>query len=221
MLALFEATDELSFCLKCRFPLMRVAGKYEIRKQLAEGGFATVYLAHHVELDRDPERVIKILKPEVFKLPKMGERFRREVQVTSALSQNNDHIVRIFDDFGEIPNLGHFYVMEYLHGKPLSDLIHHKAKLPGLKLCLFLFGQLCDAMEAAHREGIVHRDLKPDNLFITRRPELPYFLKVLDFGIAKPTDLESIKTTQLTQGTLGTREPRHTRGTKGAMCEDD
>tara|TARA_B100000609_G_scaffold185468_1_gene169447 strand:- start:7256 stop:10009 length:2754 start_codon:yes stop_codon:yes gene_type:complete len=204
MLALFEATDELSFCLKCRFPLMRVAGKYEIRKQLAEGGFATVYLAHHVELDRDPERVIKILKPEVFKLPKMGERFRREVQVTSALSQNNDHIVRIFDDFGEIPNLGHFYVMEYLHGKPLSDLIHHKAKLPGLKLCLFLFGQLCDAMEAAHREGIVHRDLKPDNLFITRRPELPYFLKVLDFGIAKPTDLESIKTTQLTQGTLGT-----------------
>lgn len=199
-----DDAQELAFCLRCRFPLMLVAGKYRMQKLLAEGGFATVYLAHHVGLQRDPERVVKVLKPEVFKIPNMEERFFREVQLTSALSQLNEHIVRIHDDFGVIDNLGRFYVMEYLEGNPLTRMVQEPKKLPSLKLCLFIFGQICDAMESAHRDGIVHRDLKPDNIFLTSRGEFPYFVKVLDFGIAKPLDLNAAQTAQFTQGTLGT-----------------
>ncbi len=196
--------EELSFCLKCRFPLMLVAGKYRFHRLIAEGGFGTLYLAIHEGLERDPERVIKILKPEVFKIPNMLQRFQREVQLTSSLSQLNEHIVRIYDDFGEIPNLGHFYVMEYLDGYPLTKLLRQSQKPLSLNLIMHIFYQLCDAMIAAHNEGIVHRDLKPDNLFIVHRQQVRYFLKVLDFGIAKPLDNEMFQSNPITQSTLGT-----------------
>lgn len=195
---------ELSFCLECQFPLMLVAGKYRIRKLLAQGGFGKVYLAQHVHLQRDSDRVLKVLDQDVFAIKGMESRFRREVQVTGALSQLNEHIVRIYDDFGEIPKLGHFYVMEHLQGQPLTSLVRNSKKLPSLKLCFHIFSQLCDAMAAAHHEEVVHRDLKPDNIFLIERKGDPYFVKVLDFGIAKPMDKEALQTTQMTQGTLGT-----------------
>ena len=195
---------ELSFCLECHFPVMLVAGKYRLRKMLAQGGFGKVYKARHVHLDREPDRVIKILDHDVFQIKGMESRFRREVQVTGALSQLNEHIVRIYDDFGEIPKLGYFYVMEYLQGQPLTSLMANTKKLPSLRLCFHVFGQICDALEAAHNEGIIHRDIKPDNIFLVERKGDPYFVKVLDFGIAKPMDREALQSTQMTQGTLGT-----------------
>ena len=195
---------ELTFCLKCHFPLLLIAGKYRLQEMLDRGGFGEIYLAHHINLKRDYERVVKIVKHDMLASGGMRKRFQREVHVTSILSSENNHIVRIYDDFGEIPQIGYFYVMEYLEGVPLTRLLEDPKNLPPLPLCFHIFQQLCDAMEAAHRVGVVHRDLKPDNIFLVRRSDDPYFVKVLDFGIAKPLDRWGEHSMVATQGVLGT-----------------
>ncbi|MCB9639637.1 MAG: serine/threonine protein kinase [Myxococcales bacterium] len=196
---------DLGFCLFCRFPLVPVAGKYQLLGVLGEGGFGTVYRAKHLTMQRDAKRVVKVMKPEIMGKPEMRERFLREVQMTSALSQRNPHIVRVFDDFGEIPNLGYFYVMEFLDGKPLTDSLSDRVHLPSIPWCLDVFAQLCDAMQAAHEENIVHRDLKPDNILLIHHRRRDNFVKVLDFGIAKPIGAEADSSVgRLTQGIIGT-----------------
>jgi serine/threonine-protein kinase len=182
---------------------MLIANKYRLESVLGEGGFGTVYLARHIRLQRNAERVVKLIKPEVFSYDGMEKRFYREVQVTSDLSQRNEHIVRIYDDFGDQTNLGHFYVMEYLQGRPLLDYIEDPNQPPDLRWSFSIFRQLCDAMQAAHEEEIIHRDLKPENILLIPRRKHPFFVKVLDFGIAKPMQSQP-ESTKLTQGALGT-----------------
>ncbi len=192
-----------TFCLQCRFPIVLIANKYKLVRVLGEGGFGTVFLAKHIRLKRNAERVVKLIKREVFEKEGMEDRFYREVQVTSDLSQRNEHIVRIYDDFGEVPQLGHFYVMEYLEGNPLTEYILQGQTQP-IAWTLDIFRQLCDAIQAAHEEGIIHRDLKPDNILLIERRKNPHFVKVLDFGIAKPTEDSGRTELNLTQGALGT-----------------
>lgn len=198
-----QLSNPPTYCLQCRFPIVLIANKYQLIRILGEGGFGSVYLAKHVRLKRNAERVVKLLKPDMFARAGMEERFYREVQVTSDLSQRNEHIVRIYDDFGEVPQLGRYYVMEYLQGKPLTDYILADRVQP-MTWTLDIFGQLCDAIQAAHEEGIIHRDLKPDNILLIERRNNPYFVKVLDFGIAKPTQDSGRTDLNLTQGALGT-----------------
>jgi serine/threonine protein kinase len=180
------------------------AGKYRLSSLLGEGGFGKVYLARHLHLKRNAERVIKIIKIDKIAHPSMEERFYREVQVTSDLSQRNEHIVRIFDDFGEVPQLGHFYVMEYLQGEPLANYTLEPKQLAPLEWIMDTFGQLCEAMQAAHEEGIIHRDLKPDNILLVERNKKSNFVKIFDFGIAKPIGASDHTQLNLTQGALGT-----------------
>ncbi|MCB9644838.1 MAG: serine/threonine protein kinase, partial [Myxococcales bacterium] len=188
------------FCPKCSFPLMLIAGKYRLERALEKGGFGTVYLAHHTGLTRDTERVIKVIEPGMFAEEESQIRFRREVELTSSLSQRNNHIVRIYDDFGREPELGYYYVMEFLRGKPLSHVMCPGKPLHP-KLVFLMMEQLCSALDAAHREHIVHRDLKPPNIFLIERDKNPCFVKILDFGIAKPITEQS---KALTRHILGT-----------------
>lgn len=198
---------ESDFCFRCRFPLMLIANKYRLEKLLAEGGQGSVYLARHIHLDREPMRVVKIISEELFQqVPTMVERFNREVQVTSALSQRCQHIVKIYDDFGDIPRLGRFFVMEYLEGHLLTELLEDPDALPELNLTAHIFYQLCDAMRFAHRESVIHRDLKPDNIMLVPFEDEPHFLKVLDFGIARPTKQDAENQPKLTRGAVGTPE---------------
>lgn len=145
------------------------------------------------------ERVIKVLKPALFAKEGAKERFHREVQLTANLSEHNYHIVRIYDDFGEEPQLGPYYVMEYLRGESLGERLEEMSPLP-LPMVHHIFGQLCDAMGAAHRANIVHRDLKPENIFLTQRDKDDSFVKILDFGLARPNNPEG----NVTQGIFGT-----------------
>ncbi len=195
----YKNTDSFRLCPQCRFPLMLVAGKYKLERELAQGGMGQVYLAQHIHLDYDTERVVKVIKPEVFKTSGMEKRFRREVQVTAALSQRNEHIVRIYDDFGEEKGLGHYYVMEFLRGTPLTDIMPQEEGLPA-QTALHIFYQVCKGLSAAHQQKIVHRDLKPDNIYLVQR-DGQNFVKVIDFGIARD---EADSATKLTKGVLGT-----------------
>lgn len=192
------------FCLQCRFPLTLIANKYQLLRKLGEGGFGVVYQARHVNLMRDEGRVVKVMRAECQQDKTLTRRFMREVQVTSTLSQKNHHVVRIYDDFGHLPGLGFYYVMEHLRGMPMDTLLERSADLLPLKLCYHIFDQLCTAMHAAHQDGIVHRDLKPSNLFLVPFLEDPHFLKVIDFGIAKVFENAAGASSHLTNGVLGT-----------------
>src|SRR5437764_711516 len=74
--------------------------------------------------------------------------------------------------------------MELLEGRPLRDILAHESPLDAAR-AVSLMLQVAAAVEAAHDAGIIHRDLKPGNIFLVQRPDAPYIVKVLDFGIAK------------------------------------
>lgn len=194
--------ESVVLCPFCQFPIVELAGKYRLLRRLGQGGSGELFFAEHTGLIKDGERVVKIVPPAILEKRGMRERFWREVQVTSAISQRNPHIVRVYDDFGEIPGLGAFYVMEFLRGETLTEILA-KPELPDLPWIVEMVSQLCEAIQEAHKEGIVHRDLKPDNLFFTDPFGRSAFLKILDFGIAKPF-LETGDLPRLTQGILGT-----------------
>ncbi|MCA8963220.1 MAG: serine/threonine protein kinase, partial [Planctomycetes bacterium] len=120
---------------------------------------------------------------------------------TAAISQRNEHIVRVYDDFGKVPGLGHYYVMEYLEGYPLDDLIISPEGLPSIEDTFHIMLQLCEALSTAHEANVIHRDLKPDNIFIIQRGNDPMFVKVMDFGIAKT---KSQKITESAEKGIGT-----------------
>tara|TARA_B100001989_G_C24550013_1_gene473722 strand:+ start:601 stop:4401 length:3801 start_codon:yes stop_codon:yes gene_type:complete len=189
----------MSFCLHCRFPLRDIAHKYKLARVLGRGGAGTVYLAHHIRLAQHNERVIKIITTPR-RTEELEARFYQEVQITASLSQSNDHIVRIYDDFGYEKGLGYYYVMEYLQGQSLRELLDQQGALRP-DVALPLFHQICMGIIAAHREGVIHRDLKPENVQIIRRPDIPLFAKVIDFGIAYTLTEDAA---HITKGLIGT-----------------
>ncbi|TNE50454.1 MAG: serine/threonine protein kinase [Deltaproteobacteria bacterium] len=191
-----------SFCLQCKFPLLTIAGKYRLLEVVGQGAVGTVYLARHMRLRNNADRVVKVIKEEMLQTQTTVQRFFREVQITAELSENNDHIIRIYDDFGELPHLGYFYVMEYIRGDSVRKFIQSQTHLPTLEWCIDIMGQLSDALHTAHMAGVIHRDLKPDNMMLTQKGAHQHYLKVLDWGIAKPM-VEEVDV-HLTQGLVGT-----------------
>ena len=166
------------------------AGRYRHVRVLAQGGMATVELAHDFELDRPV--ALKRLAENLAANDEFKHRFLREARLAARLSHPN--IVAVYDvgEEGGRPCI----VMEYVEGETLSDLLRRRGRLePAEAVALAL--QACSGLETAHQAGLVHRDIKPQNLLLT--PEAT--LKIADFGIAR-----SLDGTQLTEaGTvLGT-----------------
>lgn len=168
----------------------RVLGrKYKLKERIGEGGMGIVYLAEQAELGRSV--VVKLLNQKSLTKESAIARFRREARGLSRFDHN--HIVTIHD-FGYEGELS-YIVMEYVDGVQLRDLVRHKE---GLNLDLFcrIAGQILDAVGEAHNEGIIHRDLKPSNIMLTEKRSEPYFVKVLDFGLAKLVSGDSDVTAQ-------------------------
>jgi len=164
-------------------------GPYEILAALGAGGMGEVYLAQDTRLDR--KVALKILPNEVAADPDRMKRFVQEAKTASGL--NHPNIITIYD-IGSESGID-FIVMEYVPGKTLDQRIPRK----GMRLneALKLAIQMADALAKAHAAGIVHRDLKPTNVMVTDEG----LVKVLDFGLAKLTEVESeegaTRTTQL------------------------
>ena len=148
-------------------------GPYEIQSPLGAGGMGEVYLARDTRLDRAV--AIKILPAHLSSNPEAKHRFEREARAISSLNHPN---ICVLHDVGSQDGIS-YLVMEYLQGESLEARLR-KGPLP-LKQALEYAGQICDALEKAHRAGIVHRDLKPGNVMLT-----PSGAKLLDFGLAKP-----------------------------------
>ena len=90
-------------------------------------------------------------------------------------------------DYGRAGESTFFLAMEYLVGLDLQQLVERYGPVSPERT-VFILGQVCDSLAEAHEKGIVHRDLKPPNVFVTRRGGVCDFVKVLDFGLAKPID---------------------------------
>jgi serine/threonine-protein kinase len=177
----------------------RQLGQYHLREQIGAGGMGEVYLAEHRLLKRPC--AIKLIRPERAGDPKVLARFEREVQATAKLSHWNT--VEIFD-YGRTNDGTFYYVMEFLPGLSLSDLVKQHGPLPAER-AIHLLAQTCDALTEAHEQGLVHRDIKPSNIFAAQRGGIHDVAKLLDFGLVKP--LGDVESTQLTQEGMITGTP--------------
>jgi serine/threonine-protein kinase len=176
-------------------------GRYQIFDPLGVGGMGTVYLCEHTTILK--KFAVKVLSAELSSRPDHVDRFLREARASSMISHPN--VVEI-TDFGQTPNGAPFFVMEYLEGEDLSEIIDREETMPWGRVRPIIM-QICAALQAAHDKGIVHRDMKPGNVLVLEKAGKKDFVKVLDFGIAKVTSQE-IKDKTLTQsGTvIGTPE---------------
>src|ERR1700737_1888682 len=146
-------------------------GPYEIFAPIGKGGMGEVYRAKDTKLKR--EVAIKVL-PEAFaRDPERMARFAREAHVLASLNHPNIATIHGVEDCA--------LVMELVEGPTLAERISQGAI--GADEALPIARQIAEALEAAHEKGIIHRDLKPANIALTRESRV----KVLDFGLAKPT----------------------------------
>ncbi len=154
-------------------------GAYRIVGELGDGGMGVVYEAVHEVLGR--RSALKLLRPEFAKNEEVVTRFLQEAKAVNLI--NNKHIVNVYDYGDDIEGLVYF-VMEYLEGKTLADVMDEHAPMPSELFC-HVFLQVLQGLAAAHESRIVHRDLKFENIYAISKEGNPLFVKLLDFGIAK------------------------------------
>jgi eukaryotic-like serine/threonine-protein kinase len=192
-----------------------VANRYHLVELVGRGAMGKVYRAEDVLLGG--VIAVKFLAQTLLN-SKMRDRFKSEARTCAQLGQKSIHIVRVtdygVDEKDEVP----FYVMEYLQGQSLSEIISQQHGIP-LPQFLSLARQICLGLQCAHQgiliEGqlcpIIHRDVKPSNVLVSQDITLGELVKVLDFGIAKLIQEDSGQTNSF-MGTLAYSSPEQMEG---------
>ena len=184
--------------------------RYRLDKRLGVGGMGDVFVAMDTRLGK--QVALKLLKEPLAAAENLRKRFEREVAVCAALK--SDHIVQV-NDYGVTAEGHPFYVMEYLQGQTLGQLLRSEKQL-SVERTVRIVSQICKGLRLAHegvtlwRDGatvsehvlVVHRDLKPDNIFLVPT-DLGEMVKILDFGIAKIRN-DTSEHTNLTSMFMGT-----------------
>ncbi|HEX8791350.1 MAG TPA: serine/threonine-protein kinase [Polyangiaceae bacterium] len=155
-----------------------LGGRYFIERLIGEGGMGAVYQANHTHMHK--RLAVKVLHPEMSRLPEVVARFEREAMAAAHIEHPN---VATATDFGKLDDGSFFLVLEYVEGKSLREAINEGRM--DLGRALHVMRQIASALGRAHSLGIVHRDLKPENVMLVARDGDADFAKVLDFGIAK------------------------------------
>jgi serine/threonine protein kinase len=195
----FEATPTSDTPALTDGPGTRI-GPYKLLQQLGEGGMGVVYMAEQEQPLR--RRVaLKIIKPGMDSQQVIA-RFEVERQALALMDHQN--IARVLDA-GTTDSGRPYFVMELVHGVPITQYCDANKLSPRRRLELFL--PVCHALQHAHQKGIIHRDLKPSNVMVTLHDGRPV-PKVIDFGVAKATEQRLTERTLFTQyGTIvGTLE---------------
>ncbi|HZG41064.1 MAG TPA: serine/threonine-protein kinase [Nodosilinea sp.] len=194
----------------------KLVNRYELLEPIGQGSMGRVYLAEDLLLG-SVKVAIKLLS-QTLPGEKMRDRFMQEAMTCAQLGQKSIHVVRV-TDYGVSDEGSPFYVMEYLQGQSLSNLINLQP-LP-LPRFLGLIRQICLGLQAAHDGiilktqpdpvSIIHRDIKPSNIMIVQDPTLGELAKILDFGIAKLMQTDSDQTNCF-MGTLAYASPEQMEG---------
>ena len=157
----------------------RKLGQYQLDRKLGSGGMGDVYLGEHTLLKRTC--AIKLIRPEQAGDPTTLSRFEREVMAMATLTHWNT--VEIYD-YGRTDDGTFYYVMEYLPGLSLQELVEQFGPLPAGRAIHFL-RQICAALREAHAIGLIHRDIKPSNVIACQRGGVFDVAKLLDFGLVQ------------------------------------
>src|SRR2546421_2554125 len=174
-------------------------GRYELRRRLAQGGMAEVYLAYDRRVKR--QVAIKVLygRDESF-----VRRFEREARAVGAFS--HDHILPLYD-FGE-QRPWYYLVMPYISGGTLRDYLLKRKRFTLHEAASFT-EQIASALQYAHDHGVIHRDVKPSNILLRRDG----FAYLVDFGLAKAMlGAESLTTDGAIVGTPEYMAPEQSNG---------
>jgi tRNA A-37 threonylcarbamoyl transferase component Bud32/uncharacterized tellurite resistance protein B-like protein len=178
-----------------------LAERYKVLDRIGEGGMGSVYLAQHVTLGK--QVALKVLKQEMCFDKTIVERFLREAKATSSIDHEN---VVLISDYAHLPSGSAFFVMEFLRGQELTELIEQLGRISWYRAKPILL-QICHGLGAAHDKGIIHRDMKPGNVFLIKRGGRSDFVKVLDFGIAKVEDETALTRAGMVFGTAAYMAP--------------
>ena len=186
---------------------------YTVIRELGQGGMATVYLAKHNTLGH--QVAIKILDKQFAYNQNIKARFIEEAKKLVRLDHPN--VVKVTDFISENEHVA--YVMEYINGKSLRELLNAK-RLTDTEIENYL-NQMVVALNYIHKEGIVHRDIKPSNFIFATNGTL----KLVDFGISKSIDATSVDhtstSTNLSMGTLLYMSPEQIKSTKDVTYLSD
>ena len=154
-----------------------IDGRYQLIRQIANGGMAVIYEALDTRLDR--KVAVKIMHPHLAQDEEFVGRFIREAKAAAALSHPN--IVAVQDQgWNQSGAPAVFLVMELIEGHTLRDFIFERGRFD-VKDALNYLTPILSALAAAHRIGIVHRDIKPENILISKEGRV----KIADFGLAR------------------------------------
>jgi serine/threonine protein kinase len=162
---------------------------YTIKQSIGQGGMATVYLAEDIKFDTNV--AIKVLNKEYIHNDNIRKRFIAEARNMFKMSHPN--IIKVTDLIDEGDTVA--FVMEYIEGETLKEHLDRKGKLNDDEIKNF-FSQMLEAVGYVHEQNLVHRDIKPSNFMINQKGQV----KLLDFGIAKTTDVTSSEYTQTGTG---------------------
>jgi eukaryotic-like serine/threonine-protein kinase len=173
------------------------ASDFRVVRPLSKGGMGSVYVVEQISTEL--QRALKLMHPELVRDPRLRQRFEQEARIGGQIA--SDHIAQVISA-GVDPSSGTpWLAMELLQGETLAEWIQRRRT--SLQELFAIYGQLCHGLAAAHATGIVHRDLKPENIFVAvpRQAGLPFFIKVLDFGIAKMASRHGAGATTTSMGT--------------------
>jgi eukaryotic-like serine/threonine-protein kinase len=165
---------------------LQTVGSYELLERLSEGGMGEVWKARHLLLAR--LAAVKLILPEHLQGPAEQrdtalQRFKREAQVTAEL--RSPHTVELFD-FGVSGDGSLYYAMELLEGMNVEHFVYRFGPIEPRRAVDWLL-QACHSLGEAHARNLIHRDIKPANIFLCRYGRDVDFVKILDFGLTKPT----------------------------------
>ncbi len=180
------------------------AGRYDFLRLLGVGGFAEVYLARDMLLER--EVAIKMLLPQHAQDPQTVERFLREAKLYAKLEHPN--IIPIFDT--GVLQQHVFITMKYIRGESLKHMLSHQRRIDA-QLLPVIAGGVARALVYIHQQGIVHRDIKPANIIVEKATRTVY---LADFGIARTDSSQTLTQTGMIVGTPHYLSPEQIQGKK-------
>lgn len=183
-----------------------LADRYAIERELGRGGMAKVYLAEDLKHER--KVAVKVLHSDL-SATLGGERFLREIQIAAGLQ--HPHVLPLYDS-GQANGLL-YYVMPYVEGETLDDLIRREQYLP-LPDAIRIAREVADGLGYAHELGVIHRDIKPANILLSGGHAM-----IADFGIARAVEAGATKLTMTGQA-LGTPNYMSPEQASGAASLD-